>query len=603
MRRTLIACALMLAIGSAAAFPARAERVALVIGNGAYVHIPFLANPVNDARGIADTLRSIGFAVLEASDLDRNGMEQAIRQFGTRARDAEAALFFYAGHGLQYADENYLLPVGATADEPSDLRYEAVPLDLVMAEIDEAEADVSLIILDACRDNPLVARLSGASRSSDDGRGLAAVRGATGTLIAYATAPGEIAQDGDGPHSPFTSALLQWLPQPGLEVGIMFRRVRESVIEATNGAQVPWVEESILGEFYFVPLPAEPTGAAVQPVADNRAEIVFWETVADSRDAADFEAYLRQFPSGVFADLARNRIAQIRGGAPGAAPTGASAGSAAAPQVDLTWDVGDQQWVPAALRLLDYPVASGASLTSTDVMAAIRDFQDGLGTDETGQLTADERVALATAAAEAAGLRAEDAAERARDRAEDAREADNGGVTFQYGDRERFQDFATNPIDAAAALRVMEWQLDSGNASIRYEGEFSNGQIQGHGVAYRPDGSRYEGQFAASAGNGYGVRIGPDGSRLSGQWNNDVFEGFGVSEDADGRLWIGAWRDGGPNGYGTYLHPNGFYDRGLWQEGTLIERHLTEPVSVPRMPEPDERRSIFSLEDDRQWSR
>ena len=684
MRAILTTIAVAALMASAASIPARAERVALVIGNGDYEHIPDLANPANDARVIADTLRLTGFTVLEASDADRMGMEQAIRQFGAEARNAEAALFFYAGHGLQYGDRNYLLPVGATADEPADLRYEAVPLDLVMAELDEAAADVSLVILDACRDNPLVTRLADRAtalgRSGETGRGLAVVRGAAGTLIAYATAPGDLALDGDGQNSPFTTALAEWLPQPGMEVGLMFRKVREAVIESTGGSQVPWVEEAILGEFYFVPQPDAVAGPAPEADTADQAETLFWTTVAESENSADFEAYLRRFPDGVFAELARNRIDEIEAVSPhtlrlpavnadpvngavdvatdigrivftfdqpmrmdswslvtvtgypfpppttesarwrdahtfelplaalepatsyglrltGAQPEGfrsalhdvplpdtlivfttaivAAGDDPAIPPVltiDLDADLDDPEWAIEGLRLLEYPIAEGAGPTSDDVMAAVRDFQDEMGAEETGQLTPDQRVALATAAAEAAAAYAEAAAEIGRERAEAAREAAAADDAVEHREDGHFLYRGEDSGRATITVGVMEWLPGSDEAGERYEGEFSEGDGTGYGVAYWPDGSRYEGGFAGSSGEDFGVWIGPDGSRLAGQWRSDVFHGFGVGEAGNGGRQIGAWQESEPEGYGAYRHPDGRDDRGLWRAGELVER-------------------------------
>ena len=295
------------------------DRVALVLGNGAYAEIPALPNAVADARAMAALLQDLGFAVLTAYDADRTGMEQALRRFGEQARGADAALVFYAGHGLQAAGGNYLLPVGATADEPADLRYEAVALALVEAELADSGAAVRMVVLDACRDNPLIDRMArGAGtlgRSTGATRGLAPIQSTTGTLYAYATAPGEIALDGDGPHSPFTAALLDWLPTPGLEVGLLFRRVRAQVIEATDGAQVPWVEEAIVGEFYFVPAEtAEDPDLAAGEAADS-AEVAYWESVRDSRDPADFRAYLDRYPNGLYATLAGNRLTRLEASA------------------------------------------------------------------------------------------------------------------------------------------------------------------------------------------------------------------------------------------------------------------------------------------------
>ncbi len=268
--------AFALAAGILAGGPAAGavgERVALVVGNGAYQAASPLANPANDAAAVGAALQRVGFHVTTIVDADYRAMAQAIRSFGSRAHGAEVALFFYAGHGLQVYGENFLLPVTASIDEPGDLRYEAFTLSLVLAELEEAEPGLSVVILDACRDNPITRRLTrqaqSLGRSVSVGQGLAATQGGTGTLIAYATAPGELALDGDGANSPFTEALVRWIVEPDLEVGLMFRRVRETVLSTTGGAQVPWVEESIVGEFYFNPRRSGPTasGGPTGPVA------------------------------------------------------------------------------------------------------------------------------------------------------------------------------------------------------------------------------------------------------------------------------------------------------------------------------------------------
>ncbi len=325
MRAALLVLTLVWPAGAALGedAPGPSARVALVLGNGAYTEIPALPNAVNDARAMAALLRQTGFTVLSAYDADRSGMEQALRRFGEQAAGAEAALVYYAGHGLQASGGNYLLPVGATADEPADLRYEAVALSLIEAELDDSGAAVRMVILDACRDNPLIERLARTAgrlgRSTGATRGLAPIQSTAGTLYAYATAPGEIALDGDGPHSPFTAALLEWLPTPGLEVGLVFRRVRASVMAATDGAQVPWVEEAIVGEFYFVPAedagPVDP-GTASDGTGDAApSEVAFWESVRASDDPADLQAYLARYPDGLYADLAENRLARLEAAA------------------------------------------------------------------------------------------------------------------------------------------------------------------------------------------------------------------------------------------------------------------------------------------------
>lgn len=229
-------------------------RVALVIGNGAYVNANNLPNPPNDAHVVARTLRDMGFEVIEGTDLDRTGMERMIRDFLRKAPNARVTLLFYAGHGMQVDGKNYLVPIDAKLAAPSDLGFETIELDKILAGLDDA-ARANIIILDACRDNPLArsfASRMGASRSAAVPGGLAGYSTVgTGTLIAFATAPGQTALDGREANSPFTTALIKYLRTPGMEVNQMLTRVRVEVAGTTGNKQIPWANSSLLGDVYL----------------------------------------------------------------------------------------------------------------------------------------------------------------------------------------------------------------------------------------------------------------------------------------------------------------------------------------------------------------
>ena len=229
-------------------------RVALVIGNGAYVNASNLPNPANDAHAVARTLRDMGFEVIEGTDLDRAGMERMIRDFLRKAPNARVTLLFYAGHGMQVDGKNYLVPVDAKLAAPSDLGFETIELDKILAGLDDA-ARANIIILDACRDNPLARSFAsrlGASRSAAVPGGLAGYSTVgTGTLIAFATAPGQTALDGRDGNSPFTAALIKHLRTAGMEVNQMLTRVRVEVAGATANRQIPWANSSLLGDVYL----------------------------------------------------------------------------------------------------------------------------------------------------------------------------------------------------------------------------------------------------------------------------------------------------------------------------------------------------------------
>ncbi len=230
-------------------------RVALVIGNGNYANVPALANPTNDARDIAGSLRDLGFKVIEGYNLDGTAMRGKIADFGAVLPGAAVTLFYYAGHGVQVAGKNYLVPVDAKLERPSSLGVEAIEVGTVLSDM-ETEKRVNLVFLDACRDNPLsrsLAKSFGASRSTAVGQGLAQLNAGVGTLITFATSPDTLALDGSGKNSPFTTAMLRHIGTPGLEIRSMLTRVRADVIKATNQQQVPWDHSSLTGDFYFRP--------------------------------------------------------------------------------------------------------------------------------------------------------------------------------------------------------------------------------------------------------------------------------------------------------------------------------------------------------------
>ncbi|HYD30892.1 MAG TPA: caspase family protein, partial [Azospirillaceae bacterium] len=236
------------------------KRVALVIGIGRYQYAPPLPNPPNDARAIAAALRQLGFEVDEQVDLDARDLTRALREFGLRASVADVALVYFAGHGLQVGGQNYLIPADARLERVRDLLYEALPLNLFMGELAQAK-QLGILMLDACRNNPFVQQLAA---SGDPGKALAVQAGLarvedtpSDTLVAMATRADAVAEDGAGNHSPYTAALLEQLAEPGLELSLFFRRVRDNVLKTTNGRQEPYIFGSLgATPFYFNPLPA-----------------------------------------------------------------------------------------------------------------------------------------------------------------------------------------------------------------------------------------------------------------------------------------------------------------------------------------------------------
>ena len=295
---------------------AAAGRVALVMGNSAYAAIGTLPNPGNDADDVAAALGRLGFDVTTVRDADRAGLNEALRLFARESARADVSLVFYAGHGIEVDGVNYLVPVDARLERDTDVEYEGLPLDRVLRAT--TGAGLRVVILDACRNNPLARSMqrTNATRSVSRGSFGELNEDLLGdeTLVAYAAAAGTTAADGTGRNSPYTAALLEYLEEP-LEIGILFREVRARVLEATGGQQRPHEYASLLDEHYLRDAagPGRVTVADGGASADVRAqqENLFWQSISNSTDPADFRAYLQQFPNGVFALLARNRVAAL----------------------------------------------------------------------------------------------------------------------------------------------------------------------------------------------------------------------------------------------------------------------------------------------------
>ncbi|MBL8386364.1 MAG: caspase family protein, partial [Burkholderiales bacterium] len=280
-------------------------KVALVIGNSRYRVSP-LRNPVNDARAIGETLVSLGFEVTVRLDADRAAMTAAVAAHVERlAAQKCVGLFYYAGHGLQLAWKNYLLPVDASVGAVGDVPVQGMELNALIAGLTRAANPLNLIILDACRDNPF------GSLAQLEQKGLSQMDAPPGTLLAYATAPGNTASDGEGANGLYTENLLKEMRVREAKVEDVFKRVRLAVRRASKGAQVPWESTSLEDDFYFAP-----PGSLARPDDAERArrfaeELKLWESIQEAAVPAPFENYLRQYPSGQFSELAQLQLERL----------------------------------------------------------------------------------------------------------------------------------------------------------------------------------------------------------------------------------------------------------------------------------------------------
>jgi uncharacterized caspase-like protein len=316
------------------------ERIALVIGNAAY-RVDALDNPVNDARLVAQSLQQAGFEVSLRENLDRLALISALREFGNRLGENTIAVLYYAGHGLQLRDHNYMIPVDAEIHSEDEIPIAGLDLGFILGRMSTARSRINIVILDACRNNPFV------GRSGTRAQGLAQMDAPVGTLLAYATAPGKLAADGSGGNGLYAAQLAKHMLTPGLPVEHVFKRVREAVVRETHQQQVPWESSSLQGEFSFVP--GITTARVAAPDLEAAGELAFWNSIQASARPDEYRAYLRQYPNGRFAPLAQTRLAAFTAGttpaataalpanANASAATVATARSDAMPHVGDTW--------------------------------------------------------------------------------------------------------------------------------------------------------------------------------------------------------------------------------------------------------------------------
>ena len=279
------------------------RRVALVIGNGNYQQplLPKLRNPPNDADDISKVLRNFGFEVIERKNQTLEGMNQAIAEFGSKIGGSEAALFFFAGHGIQSRNQNYLLPINAKLDSDASIPYQGVNLNQILDEMDNGKSGANIVILDACRNNPM----SGKFRSGQS-RGLASPGNTPkGTVIIYATDPGNVASDGVGRNGLLTAGLLTAFKGKDLSLDGVLTVASAEVEQASGMAQTPYINgpKTLQKKFNF--------HVTIDP-GPREIEKSFWNSMAQSTDASDFEAYLQKYPQGSYSALAENRLKKLK---------------------------------------------------------------------------------------------------------------------------------------------------------------------------------------------------------------------------------------------------------------------------------------------------
>lgn len=572
--RFLLAAMLLLGLPIAHAYD---DRVALVIGNDAYPTDP-LKNAANDARAVAKTLNDLGFKVVVKTNADITTMRSAAVEFAKILDGATAAVFYYAGHGIQYRDKNYLVPVDAKLTSEPEIVYNALEVGQLLESMDDAKVKFKFIILDACRNNPFSNVFSST--------GLAKIsKVPPGTIISYAAAAGAVALDGNGENGLYTKHLLEEIRNPANQAGPMFQRVQTAVAQESGNKQLPELYSTPLprGSFFFAERGAQPAAVAASGVsgdAQASMEREFWMSVKDSRDPKDFRAYLDQFPSGTFAALARNRIDSLKQAQTQVAAAPAPAMAAA----------------PAQEPVAKLSTAAAASSSTTAVTPSVPQSALAIAPPLRKADPAPIMVAAATTS-ETRGLEAKPASAAAAPASASAPMSSSSAtpppaplILASVSPEQRsalpaapsltkilaglieFPDGATyngEYKEDKDKTKILNGKGEFISKAFRYNGEFRDGRKQGRGVYEWANGDKFDGDFAEDRPSGRGVWQFASGDRYEGEIVNGAIFGKGTFVSKNGDKILGSFIDGKANGRVTYIFANGDKYEGDMTQGRI----------------------------------
>lgn len=530
--------------------------MALLIGNNAYPTSP-LRNAVNDSRDLGAALRELGFRTIVKENTTRAEMIAALQEFGKALEGADAALFFYAGHAMQFKDRNYLIPIDAVMASEDDVTFFSVEVSQIFDRMERARTRFNFVILDACRDNPF------RDTFKVTASGLAQMSGPSGTLIAYATAPGATAADGFGRNGIYTGHILQNIRIPDMPVEVLFRKVREGVERDTKRLQTPWELSSIKGDFVFnatgraAAAGNGPSGAGPSADVAAQLELQFWKSVQESSRAEDIQAYLDKYPNGVFAQLARNRIDALIGrsriaAAPAAAPAPAPPAAAArdAPRTSVT----------AAAAPAAPPATAPAVPAATEPAPASVAGKPPETADKTPEVAAVAPAPGPSPPGASTPVQSPPPPPKPKD--------DLPGREIAPGIREL--TFADGSV-YVGPMRGLQLHGKGKYTSkaFNYEGEFKDGLKEGPGTYVWENGDRYEGHFAQDRPDGQGKYRFSNGDTYEGDVKAGVIAGRGTYVTKSGDRIEGSFANGRANGTGIYRFASG--DR---YEGDMVDGKL-----------------------------
>ena len=578
MRRPLVA-AILAAFGLAVLVSPSwgSQRVALVVGNAGYGagNIPALANPVNDAKLMASALEKSGFEVRLITDADQAAMRAAIKAFGERLEQAggdAVGLFYYAGHGVEVRGHNYLIPIGAEIDRAVEFQTDAVPAAWVLSWMEAAGNRLNMVILDACRNNPFGKQRGGS-------QGLAQMDAPSGTLIAYSAAPGQVAVDGEGENSPYTSALARTLTEPGLKVEDVFKRVRVTVETATSARQTPWESSSLRGDFYFVAKVEEPPAPKPSPapvVERVTSELTVRQLAARAYEAAErvhtiagYRLVVERFPDTLYAGLAAEQLEKLkRAMMPAADEVEAALGLKRAKRKRIQIGLRGQGFDPGAPDGKFGPRTRGA----------IKAWQHKTGQAATGYLTRGQADAILAQAPPTALLQSKCAELPGQYLGENHAEcwveiANRPGChlwrTHYHSDQVTKWSGRCHE-GVAKGHGVYSVSASSEHSAYEGTGTLVEGKASGRWIGEWAAGDRYEGEYRAGKRHGSGIYTWSSGARYEGEYRAGKRHGHGIMTFSHGNRYEGEYRDGKPHGRGGFIFVGGDRHEGQWREGCFL---------------------------------
>ncbi len=530
------------------------DRVALVIGNDNYANEP-LKNAVNDARAMQAALQSLGFKVVFKPNADLRTMQSAAVEFAKQMDGASAAVFYYAGHGVQYSNRNFLIPVDSKLSSEQEIAYFALEVNQILNSMEDAKVRHKFIILDACRNNPF--------RHLNLSTGLAKSASVPpGTTISYAAAAGAVALDGEGENGLYTKHLVREIRNPGLTASGVFEKVGSAVAQESNSRQIPENQStsSPRGAFFFAErgaIVASPAGGGISSETAAQVDREYWSEVKGSKKIEDFQGYLQQFPTGIFASLARSKIdnlkqeksqQQVASSPLSAAPTGS-----------------------APVLVAEAPPASAAQ--PVRVASALAPS----ATSEARGLEPRTAVPAAIVPAPAAAIPAATAAPSASQVAVLSPEQKTSlplvpvfpkmlTGTLEFRDGARYTGDYREDKDKTQTLHGQGEYISQ---AFRYKGEFKDGKKQGKGVYIWANGDKFDGEFADDQVSGKGRWEFAAGGVYVGDVLNAVMVGKGVLVAKNGDRYEGMFSAGQPHGKGVYVFANGDKYEGSMVSGKM----------------------------------